>query len=78
MDSTAIHALKDIFDDLKKSGIDMYFSGVKGPVRDALQKAGFVDYIGEDKFFLHIQYAVDNFDEKSEGTPLEIVLQTDE
>ena len=64
-DSSAVHALQDILEDSRKRGIDWYFSGIKGPVRDAFAKGGLTQYIGEENFFLTIQEAVDHFDEGS-------------
>jgi SulP family sulfate permease len=78
MDSTAIHALSDIFEDYCKQGIIMYMAAVKGPVRDKLAKDGFVEKVGEENFFLHVQEAVEHFDKKSERIGKGIVLQVND
>ncbi len=62
VDSSAIHALCDIYKDLKKANIDLVFTGIKGPVRDAFKRAKFDTTIGENHFFMSIQDAVDCFD----------------
>ena len=62
-DSSAIHALHDIIDEYRKLGVDWYFAGVKGPVRDAFSKGHLMEFIGEGNFFLSIQDALDHFDE---------------
>lgn len=38
IDSTALHMLRDLDEDLKKKNIEMHISGAKGPIRDALYK----------------------------------------
>lgn len=58
VDSSAIHALEDLYEDCKKAGISLYFTGVKGPVRDVLEKCGFAQKIGEGYFFLSVHDAV--------------------
>lgn len=62
-DSSAVHALHDIVEEYRKLGVDWYFAGVKGPVRDAFAKGGLMQYIGEDNFFLTVQEAIDRYDE---------------
>ena len=62
-DSSAVHALHDILEDSRKRGVDWYFAGVKGPVRDAFAKGGLTHYAGEGNFFLTVQDAVDHYDQ---------------
>jgi SulP family sulfate permease len=64
MDSSAIHALDDIVTDLKNAGLEVFFTGVKGPVRDALVKGHVIEKIGENRFFMSVQDAVECFDIK--------------
>lgn len=64
MDSSAVHAIDDLMDDYNSRGIEVVFSGVKGPVRDALEKGHLTGKIGEDHFFMSIQEAVDYHDQK--------------
>ena len=40
----------DFYNDKK---VDVYFSNVKGPVRDMLTKSGIVDKVGAQKFFIN-------------------------
>ncbi|MCB0570948.1 MAG: solute carrier family 26 protein [Phaeodactylibacter sp.] len=76
VDSSGMHALEDIYQLCKTQGVEFYLSSVKGPVRDALSKGGLVDKLGEQKFFLRIQHAVDSFDEKEVPHYGDYVLQT--
>ena len=62
MDSSAIHALDDIVTELKDQGLEVYFTGVKGPVRDAMVKGLLFDKIGARNFFMSVQEAVNCFD----------------
>ena len=51
IDSTADAALFEITENFSLVGVELYFVNVKGRVRDFMQKSGFYDYLGEDKFF---------------------------
>jgi len=62
IDSTAIHALGEIVDDFNSRGIEVCFTGIKGPVRDKMIKSGFINKAKEDHFFMSIQEAVDCYD----------------
>lgn len=59
MDSSAIHALKEMVEEYHNFGIDIFFSGVKGPVRDAMARANLMEAVGPKKFFMSVQDAVD-------------------
>lgn len=59
MDSSALHAIEDLVIDFKAKEINLYFSGVIGPVRDALAKGHIVDKIGQNHFFISVHEAVD-------------------
>jgi SulP family sulfate permease len=80
VDSSAIHGLEDLFEDCKKAGIGLYFTGVKGPVRDVLEKGGFATKLGEEHFFLSVHDAVlfiqDNQNRVPSPTYRSITMQT--
>jgi SulP family sulfate permease len=59
MDSSAIHMLHDLIHDLDADGIAFHFANVKGPLRDILQKNRITEEMGEDRFHLKVQNAVD-------------------
>lgn len=59
LDSSAIHTLDDMITDFKNQGIQVMFTGVKGPVRDAMVKADMIDKVGKENFFMSVQSAVD-------------------
>lgn len=64
LDSSAVHALDEILDECRAEGVDLFFTGVKGPVRDAMAKGHLIEKIGKDNFFMSVQEAVDCYEEK--------------
>jgi len=58
IDSTALHALHELVTELRRQDITFFVAGCKGPVRDAMAKAGFVDHLGEEAFFHEVHEAV--------------------
>lgn len=59
LDSSAIYALDEIINYFNNKNIDIVFTGLKGPVRDTLNKSGLIKKIGNDNCFMSIQEAVD-------------------
>lgn len=66
IDSTAIHALEEIVEDFNSRDVTVFFTGIKGPVRDLLQKSGFTKFLTDDHFFMSIQEAVDYYESNGE------------
>jgi SulP family sulfate permease len=62
VDSSALHTLKDMIENARSEGINLYFSGVKGPVRDKMKRSELTHSLGEESFFLTVQEAIDTFD----------------
>jgi len=71
IDSTAIHTLEEIIFDFNSRGVEVCFTGMKGPVRDKMIKSGFIEKAKEDHFFMSIQEAVDCFDALCNNDPKE-------
>lgn len=65
LDSSALHALKDIAQEYRERGINFVLAGVKGPVRDKLHVSGLYDYLGKDKFFVSCELALEVLSGKS-------------
>lgn len=67
VDSTAIHALHELIDELKSSGVTFMIANVIGPVRDKLASSGITDQIGKEKCFISLfdayQFAKDHLAE---------------
>jgi len=59
LDSSGVHALLEVIDIYKSKGIEIAFSGIKGPVRDAMYLGGVIDKINFNQCFMSIQEAVD-------------------
>ncbi|NNK88563.1 MAG: solute carrier family 26 protein, partial [Flavobacteriaceae bacterium] len=55
IDSSAIHALEEIVEDFRARNIDVFFTGIKGPVRDIMMRSGFTRTVKPDHFFMSIQ-----------------------
>ncbi len=62
LDSSAVHALAELVRDLNTQGIEIAFTGVKGPVRDAMAKGGIIEVLKNDHFFMSVQEAVDCYE----------------
>jgi SulP family sulfate permease len=58
VDSTGIEMLKQQILFYKRKGILFYFAGIKGPVRDAIFKAGMLDVVSIEHFFMRANWAV--------------------
>ena len=58
MDSSAVHAMEEMVLNYKKRGITIQLSGVRGPVRDIMDKAGLDDVIGRENIFLNVEDAL--------------------
>ena len=78
IDSSGLHALKDVIENCKNQNIEVYFAGLKGPVRDILYRSDLMSAIGEDKVFFRIQHAIDYFYKKDNPGYKKYALQTDE
>jgi len=61
LDSTGIEMLKDRINYYHKKNIEFYLAGVKGPVRDAMFRAGVLQIIDLNHFFMRVNGAVTYF-----------------
>ncbi len=59
IDSSAVHVIRDLVNVLQTKGIALYIAGMKGPVRDMLNRAELSEAIGPDRFFLEVHEAVE-------------------
>lgn len=80
MDSSAIHVLEEWLKGCRNRGVEVFFTSVTGPVRDALSRWGLMETIGAAGFHMSIQQAVEAFDGASRSGPVknfkEYVLQS--
>lgn len=63
IDSSGVYVVKEIIKYLKKRNVELYFTGIIGPVRDILHKSELISEIGLDKCYLDIQSGIDCFNE---------------
>lgn len=79
IDSTAMHMLNEEIENYKAMGLSFALTGIKGPVRDSLDKGGIIDKVGYENCFMSIQEAVDAFDNrldiKNESDNLDSYIQ---
>lgn len=68
IDSSAMHALSDLVNELRNENLQVLFTGVKGPVRDAMAKGGMMEKLGGNNFFMSVHEAVK---ELEKATPME-------
>jgi len=65
IDSSGVYMLYEIIKKYNNLDIDIAFTGMKGPVRDVLEKSEIMKEISYKKCFMSIQEAVDDFDKKA-------------
>ncbi len=51
LDTTAIDKIKSMVGTLKNWDIELYITGLKGPVRDIVNKSGLREFLGDDHFY---------------------------
>ncbi len=51
VDDSAIAELEDLFKKYSEKNVDIFFSGVQPRVKGTLERAGFIDKIGEERFY---------------------------
>ncbi len=65
VDSSALHMLTDFLTHYELRELRVVFTGLIGPVRDALSRTGLLQRIGMDNIYMTVQQAVDAVDEKT-------------
>lgn len=58
VDSTGIHAVKELLKSLRTKNVDLYIAGAIGPVRDRLKTSGIQEALGTGNFFFDVEDAV--------------------
>ena len=61
LDVTTTDMLFELVADLRSRSIEVLVAQVRGPVRDRLRKTGLMDELGEDRVYLSIGSAVNDF-----------------
>lgn len=68
IDASGEQILRRVVENLRATGVDVYFVRVKDQVEEALTRAGTLDYVGKDHFFEWNQLALDHIYDKMEPT----------
>ena len=75
LDTTAIDSLISVIKTLRKWDMDLYLSGLKGPVRDVVERSGFEEYLGSDHFYrtphMTVKHVLELLDKKDDGSRAE-------
>lgn len=78
LDTTAMEALNAILDVLEEENIELYITGLIGPVRDLMKRSGLWDRMGEDHFYEHpheaVLYILRDLDTEDDGHRLKEYL----
>jgi len=78
LDTTALEALERVVETLEEQGIEIYFSGLTGPVRDVMGRSGLGEILGPDRFHMTPHRAVRHLlgkwddEERGKGRRLEL------
>ena len=79
LDTTATDSLKSIIMTLKKWDMELYLTGLKGPVRDVIKDSGLKDYLGENHYWQSphdaVEYILEQMDAKDDGHRSELYDQ---
>ena len=67
IDSSGINAFEEFISFLNQRKVQIYLSGVIGPVRDTLMKHGLIEKIGTRNYFMYIHDAVEAFHKRQES-----------
>lgn len=59
-DSTGMHMLEKLVENLEDKNIHFYITGALGPLRDILKKAGLIDKIGHQNFYFDVNHAIED------------------
>ena len=71
LDSSAIYALNEVLNYFHRNNIEVAFTGLKGPVRDTINKSELIHKIGVDHCFMSIQEAVNCYESMCNEEPIE-------
>lgn len=72
IDSSGVYMLNDVISKYNDKKIEIVLTGMKGPVRDVLEKSGVMKKIRYQNSFMSIQEAVDAFEDKEKNKELEL------
>ncbi|WP_372744744.1 SulP family inorganic anion transporter [Lutibacter sp.] len=72
IDSSGIYMMNDVISKYNTKQIEIALTGMKGPVRDILEKSGVMKKISYQNCFMSIQEAVDAYEDKIKNKEMEL------
>jgi SulP family sulfate permease len=78
IDASALETLRTLVDDLRRVGVDLHLTDVKGPVMDKLEAIGFVAQIGRDHIHLSAHAAMQHLGYVEDGVKGCVELKIDD
>ncbi|MBI9040001.1 SulP family inorganic anion transporter [Lutibacter sp.] len=72
IDSSGIYMMNDVISKYHSNQIEIALTGMKGPVRDVLEKSGVMQKIRYENCFMSIQEAVDAYEDTVKNKELEL------
>ena len=74
LDTTAVEQIKTMVGTLKNWDIELYITGLKGPIRDVVDKSGLREFVGENHFYRDpheaVSYILELIDEEDKSSRL--------
>jgi len=58
IDSTGMHVLETMINELSVQGVQLYIASATGPIRDSIKQCGVLQSIGEQHFFFDVDHAI--------------------
>ncbi len=58
IDASALETLENLVRELRAAGVELHLTEIKGPVMDQLQRAGFVEHLGDGRIHLSTHQAM--------------------
>lgn len=58
IDASALETLENLVRELRAAGVELHLTEIKGPVMDQLQRAGFVEHLGDERIHLSTHQAM--------------------
>lgn len=60
IDASGEEVLRELAEQLRESGIEIYFARLKKQVDDTMRRTGFVEFLGENHFFRRLDQAIEH------------------
>lgn len=75
LDTTAVDALRSVIETLSDRGIELYFTGLIGPVREVVVRSGLLSTLGSDHFHMDphdaVVHVLEQWDDEDDGHRVE-------